>query len=433
MNRDISMGSESKLSAKDISSLMSEMGAKAAKAGQIIKQAASTQKDNALRIAAQQIKNNKDMILRANSMDMHHASRKGLKNSLIDRLDLSGNRLEDMAIGLESIIELPDPVGRVIKSWRRPNGLEISQISVPLGVIGIIYESRPNVTADAGGLCLKSGNAVILRGGSESFNTSKAIVSCLHEGLRSANLPESCIQIVPTKDRGAVGQLLAMTKYIDVIVPRGGKSLVERVQNESRVPTIAHLEGLCHVYVDNDADTEMACNIVLNAKMRRTGVCGAAETLLIDRLAADRLLPPLAKKLMEEGCELRGDASSRALVSGIKTATESDWSTEYLDAILSVKIVDGVSGAITHIGDYGSNHTDTIVTNNELVAEKFLSEVDSAIVLHNASTQYADGGEFGLGAEIGISTGRLHARGPVGAEQLTCFKYVVRGNGQTRP
>jgi len=427
------MGSESKLSAKDISSLMSEMGAKAAKAGQIIKQAASTQKDNALRIAAQQIKNNKDMILRANSIDMDHASRKGLKSSLIDRLDLSGNRLEDMAIGLESIIELPDPVGQVIKSWRRPNGLEISQISVPLGVIGIIYESRPNVTADAGGLCLKSGNAVILRGGSESFNTSKAIVSCLHEGLRSANLPESCIQIVPTKDRGAVGQLLAMTKYIDVIVPRGGKSLVERVQNESRVPTIAHLEGLCHVYVDNDADTEMACNIVLNAKMRRTGVCGAAETLLIDRSAADRLLPPLAKKLMEEGCELRGDASSRALVSGIKTATESDWSTEYLDAILSVKIVDGVSGAITHIGDYGSNHTDTIVTNNELVAEKFLSEVDSAIVLHNASTQYADGGEFGLGAEIGISTGRLHARGPVGAEQLTCFKYVVRGNGQTRP
>ncbi|MDC0398447.1 glutamate-5-semialdehyde dehydrogenase [Alphaproteobacteria bacterium] len=427
------MGLESKLSAKDISSLMSEMGAKAAKAGQIIKQAASTQKDNALRIAAQQIKNNKDMILRANSIDMDHASRKGLKSSLIDRLDLSGNRLEDMAIGLESIIELPDPVGQVIKSWRRPNGLEISQISVPLGVIGIIYESRPNVTADAGGLCLKSGNAVILRGGSESFNTSKAIVSCLHEGLRSANLPESCIQIVPTKDRGAVGQLLAMTKYIDVIVPRGGKSLVERVQNESRVPTIAHLEGLCHVYVDNDADTEMACNIVLNAKMRRTGVCGAAETLLIDRSAADRLLPPLAKKLMEEGCELRGDASSRALVSGIKTATESDWSTEYLDAILSVKIVDGVSGAITHIGDYGSNHTDTIVTNNELVAEKFLSEVDSAIVLHNASTQYADGGEFGLGAEIGISTGRLHARGPVGAEQLTCFKYVVRGNGQTRP
>ena len=293
------MESESKLSVKDISSLMTQMGAKAAEAGQIIKQATSTQKDDALKIAAQRIKNNKDMILRANSIDMDHASRKGLKSSLIDRLDLSGNRLEDMAIGLESIIELPDPVGQVIKSWRRPNGLEISQISVPLGVIGIIYESRPNVTADAGGLCLKSGNAVILRGGSESFNTSKAIVSCLHEGLRSANLPENCIQIVPTKDRGAVGQLLTMTKYIDVIVSRGGKSLVERVQNESRVPTIAHLEGLCHVYVDNDADTEMACNIVLNAKMRRTGVCGAAETLLIDRPAADRLLPPLAKKLME--------------------------------------------------------------------------------------------------------------------------------------
>ncbi len=427
------MESESKLSVEDISSLITQMGAKAAEAGQIIKQATSAQKDDALKIAAQRIKNNKDMILRANSIDMDHASRKGLKSSLIDRLDLSGNRLEDMAIGLESIIELPDPVGQVIKSWHRPNGLEISQISVPLGVIGIIYESRPNVTADAGGLCLKSGNAVILRGGSESFNTSKAIVSCLREGLRSANLPENCIQLVPTKDRGAVGHLLTMTKYIDVIVPRGGKSLVERVQNESRVPTIAHLEGLCHVYVDNDAETEMACNIVLNAKMRRTGICGAAETLLIDRPAADRLLPTLAKKLMEEGCELRGDAPSRALVSGIKTATESDWSTEYLDAILSVKIVDGVSGAITHIGDYGSNHTDTIVTNNELVAERFLREVDSAIVLHNASTQYADGGEFGLGAEIGISTGRLHARGPVGAEQLTCFKYVVRGNGQTRP
>ena len=427
------MEPERKLSEKDISSLMSQMGAKAAKAGQIIKQATSKQKDDALKIAAQTLRNNKDCILRANSIDMDHASKKGLKSALIDRLDLTGSRLEGVALGLENITELNDPVGQVIKSWHRPNGLEISQIRVPLGVIGIIYESRPNVTADAGGLCLKSGNAVILRGGSESFNTSRAIVSCLHEGLRSANLPEHSIQLVPTKDRGAVGQLLTMTKYIDVIVPRGGKSLVERVQNESRVPTIAHLEGLCHVYLDKDADTEMACDIVLNAMMRRTGVCGAAETLLIDRLAADRLLPPIAKKLAEAGCELRGDNSSRALVTDIKTATESDWSTEYLDAILSIKIVDGVSGAIAHIGDYGSNHTDTIVTNNELVAERFLTEVDSAIVLHNASTQYADGGEFGLGAEIGISTGRLHARGPVGAEQLTCFKYVVRGNGQTRP
>ena len=424
---------ERKLSEKDISSLMSQMGAKAAKAGQIIKQATSKQKDDALKIAAQTLRNNKDCILRANSIDMDHASKKGLKSALIDRLDLTGSRLEGVALGLENITELNDPVGQVIKSWHRPNGLEISQIRVPLGVIGIIYESRPNVTADAGGLCLKSGNAVILRGGSESFNTSRAIVSCLHEGLRSANLPENSIQLVPTRDRGAVGQLLTMTEYIDVIVPRGGKSLVERVQNESRVPTIAHLEGLCHVYLDNEADTEMACNIVLNAKMRRTGVCGAAETLLIDQLAADRLLPPIAKKLVEAGCELRGDDSSRALVTDIKTATESDWSTEYLDAILSIKIVDGVSGAIDHIGDYGSNHTDTIVTNNKLVAERFLTEVDSAIVLHNASTQYADGGEFGLGAEIGISTGRLHARGPVGAEQLTCFKYVVRGNGQTRP
>ena len=403
---------ERKLLEKDISSLMSQMGAKAAKAGQIIKQATSKQKDDALKIAAQTLRNNKHSILRANSIDMDHASKKGLKSALIDRLDLTGSMLEGVALGLENITELSDPVGQVIKSWHRPNGLEISQIRVPLGVIGIIYESRPNVTADAGGLCLKSGNAVILRGGSESFNTSRAIVSCLHEGLRSANLPENSIQLVPTKDRGAVGQLLTMTEYIDVIVPRGGKSLVERVQNESRVPTIAHLEGLCHVYLDNDADTEMACNIVLNAKMRRTGVCGAAETLLIDQLAADRLLPPLAKKLVEAGCELRGDDSSRALVTDIKTATESDWSTEYLDAILSIKIVDGVSGAIAHIDDYGSSHTDTIVTNNKLVAERFLTEVDSAIVLHNASTQYADGGEFGLGAEIGISTGRIHAGDP---------------------
>ncbi len=427
------MEPEHKLSEKDISSLMSKMGANAAKAGQIIKQATSKQKDDALKIAAERLRNNKNSILQANAIDMCHASKKGLKKALIDRLDLSGSRLEAVAVGLENIIELPDPVGQVIKSWRRPNGLKISQIRVPLGVIGIVYESRPNVTADAGGLCLKSGNAVILRGGSESFNTSKAIVSCLHEGLRSTNLPENSIQLVPTKDREAVGQLLTMTEYIDVIVPRGGKSLVERVQNESRVPTIAHLEGLCHVYLDNEADTEMACNIVLNAKMRRTGICGATETLLIDQPAADRLLPPLTKKLVEAGCELRGDASSRAVVSDIKIATESDWSTEYLDAILSIKIVDGVGEAIAHIGNYGSNHTDTIVTNNELVAERFLREVDSAIVLHNASTQYADGGEFGLGAEIGISTGRLHARGPVGAEQLTCFKYVVRGNGQTRP
>ena len=304
---------------------------------------------------------------------------------------------------------------------------------MPLGVIGIIYESRPNVTADAGSLCLKSGNAVILRGGSESFHTSQAIVECLHHGLKSAELPETCIQLVPTRDREAVGHLLTMVDTVDVIVPRGGKSLVERVQKESRIPTIAHLEGLCHVYLDNDADLEMACNIVLNAKMRRPSVCGAAETLLIDRLGVDRLLPRVAKKLIEAGCELRGDIISQTLVPAINPATESDWTTEYLDSILSIKIVDGVNGAIDHINNYGSNHTDSIVTDNILIADRFLKEVDSAIVLHNASTQYADGGEFGMGAEIGISTGRLHARGPVGAEQLTCFKYVVRGCGQTRP
>ena len=422
-----------KLSKAQLSKLMNELGNNSATAGKAIKYATTEQKNNALLNAAKAIRSNKEKILKANSLDITYASAKHIKESLLDRLYLNSETLEGVAKGLEIVAGLPDPVGQVIKSWERPNGLEISQVRVPLGVIGIIYESRPNVTADAGSLCLKSGNAVILRGGSESFHTSQAIIECLHHGLKSMELPETCIQLVPTRDREAVGHLLTMVDTVDVIVPRGGKSLVERVQKESRIPTIAHLEGLCHVYLDNDADLEMACNIVLNAKMRRPSVCGAAETLLIDRLGVDRLLPRVAKKLIEAGCELRGDIISQTLVPAINPATESDWTTEYLDSILSIRIVDGVNGAIDHINNYGSNHTDSIVTDNILIADRFLKEVDSAIVLHNASTQYADGGEFGMGAEIGISTGRLHARGPVGAEQLTCFKYVVRGCGQTRP
>ena len=416
-----------------LSKLMSELGKNASAAGRAIKYAATEQKNNALLNAAEAIRSSKEKILAANSLDIDYASTKHIKKSLLDRLYLSDETLEGVAKGLETVANLPDPVGQVIKSWEQPNGLKISQVRVPLGVIGIIYESRPNVTADAGSLCLKSGNAVILRGGSESFHTSQAILDCLHHGLKSAELPETCIQLVPTRDREAVGHLLTMADTIDVIVPRGGKSLVERVQKESRIPTIAHLEGLCHVYLDSSANLEMACNIVLNAKMRRPSVCGAAETLLIDRLGVDRLLPRVAKKLIEAGCELRGDVTSQTLVPEINPATEIDWATEYLDSILSIKIVDGINGAIDHINNYGSNHTDSIITENILIADKFLKEVDSAIVLHNASTQYADGGEFGMGAEIGISTGRLHARGPVGAEQLTCFKYVVRGCGQTRP
>ena len=416
-----------------LSKLMSELGKNASAAGRAIKYAATEQKNNALLNAAEAIRSSKEKILAANSLDIAYASTKHIKKSLLDRLYLSDKTLEGVAKGLETVANLPDPVGQVIKSWEQPNGLKISQVRVPLGVIGIIYESRPNVTADAGSLCLKSGNAVILRGGSESFHTSQAILDCLHHGLKSAELPETCIQLVPTRDREAVGHLLTMADTIDVIVPRGGKSLVERVQKESRIPTIAHLEGLCHVYLDSSANLEMACNIVLNAKMRRPSVCGAAETLLIDRLGVDRLLPRVAKKLIEAGCELRGDVTSQTLVPEINPATEIDWATEYLDSILSIKIVDGINGAIDHINNYGSNHTDSIITENILNADKFLKEVDSAIVLHNASTQYADGGEFGMGAEIGISTGRLHARGPVGAEQLTCFKYVVRGCGQTRP
>jgi glutamate-5-semialdehyde dehydrogenase len=338
-----------------------------------------------------------------------------------------------MAAGIYAIVQLPDPVGTVLATWKRPNGLIIQRVRVPLGVIAIIYESRPNVTADAGALCLKSGNAVILRGGSESQHSSRAIHECLQQGLEAAQLPRAAIQIVPTTDRAAVGYLLAgMADYIDVIVPRGGKSLIERVQKEARVPVIGHLEGNCHVYVDRDADINMAREIVVNAKMRRTGICGAAETLLVDRACAPTHLAPLVKALLDAGCEVRGDAQVQKVDPRVRAASEDDWYTEYLDAIIAARVVDGVEGAIEHIHKYGSAHTESIVTENKVAAEKFLARVDSAIVLHNASTQFADGGEFGMGAEIGISTDKFHARGPVGVEQLTSYKYVVRGSGQVR-
>ena len=417
----------------DLEAIMHGLGTKARDAFRALSRASTAQKDKALRAAAAAIRSNTAAILDANALDIAHGENKGLRASLIDRLALDPERLEGVAAGLEAIAGLPDPVGMVMDQWIRPNGLDISRVRIPLGVIGIIYESRPNVTADAGGICLKSGNAAILRGGSESIHSSTAIVECIHQGLREAGLPEAAVQLVPTRDRAAVGHLLTMVETVDIIVPRGGKSLIERVQNESRIPVIAHLEGLCHVYVDAAADLDMAREITLNAKMRRTSVCGAAETLLVDRAAADRLLPPIAKALREAGCELRGDDGARAVVAGMEVAREEDWTTEYLDAILAVRLVDGVGGAIDHINTLGSGHTDSIVTSDAGAAERFLDEVDSAIVLHNASTQYADGGEFGMGAEIGISTGRLHARGPVGTEQLTSFKYVVRGSGQVRP
>jgi glutamate-5-semialdehyde dehydrogenase len=360
------------------------------------------------------------------------ARKSGLSAPLIDRLALDEQRVEAMAQGVDVIAGLPDPVGTVIARWRRPNGLDIARVRVPLGVIGIVYESRPNVTADAGALCLRAGNAVILRGGSESFHSSRAIAQCLSEGLRAANLPEAAIQLVPTTDRAAVGHMLTMPEYIDVIVPRGGKSLIARVMEESRIPVLAHLDGNCHVYVDGAADLSMARAIALNAKMRRTSICGAAETLLVDRKAAATHLPPLVKDLLDAGCEVRGDDAAQKADPRVVPAVEKDWDTEYLDAIIAVRVVEGVDGAIEHINRHGSHHTDSIVTADARAAERFMNEVDSGIVLHNASTQFADGGEFGMGAEIGISTSRLHARGPVGAEQLTSFKYVVRGSGQVR-
>jgi glutamate-5-semialdehyde dehydrogenase len=420
----------------DLESLRAEMarlGRAARAAAAELAHADPGTKTLALEAAAEILRHRMADILTANAKDMEAARAKGLSGAMLDRLSLTPARVEAMAEGLEAISRFPDPVGRVLAEWDRPNGLKIARVSVPLGVIGIIYESRPNVTADAGGLCLKAGNAAILRGGSESFHSAGAILECLQAGLREAGLPEAAIQKVPTTDRAAVGILLKMNDSVDIIVPRGGRGLIERVQDESRIPVIAHLEGLCHTYIHAAADPEMACAIALNAKMRRTGICGATETLLIDRAVAEAQLGPILDALIAAGCEIRGDETTCRIEPRALPATPEDWDTEYLEAILSVKVVDGLDSAIEHINRHGSQHTEAIVTSDAAAAEAFLNRVDAAIVLHNASTQYADGGEFGMGAEIGISTGRLHARGPVGAEQLTSYKYLVRGTGQVRP
>jgi len=418
----------------EIAEVMRALGRGAKAAARALALAPTAQKDAALAAMAKAVRGRAAEILAANAEDVAEAKVEGANAAFLDRLMLDGKRVAAMADGIEIVRGLADPVGKVTESWTRPNGMTIERVRVPLGVVAVIYESRPNVTADAGALCLKAGNAVILRGGSESFRSARAIHAALADGLRQAGLPEEAIQLVPTRDRAAVGLMLqGLDGAIDVIVPRGGKGLVGRVQAEARVPVFAHLEGVCHVYVDKAASLAMAKTIVLNAKMRRTGVCGAAETLLVDRAAAPNYLKPLVTMLLDAGCEVRGDDLTRTADARVKTASEEDWSTEYLDAIIAAKVVDGVDGAIAHIEHYGSHHTDAIVTDDKKAAEKFLNEVDSAIVLHNASTQFADGGEFGFGAEIGIATGKLHARGPVGVEQLTSFKYRVRGSGQIRP
>jgi glutamate-5-semialdehyde dehydrogenase len=418
----------------NVAMLMPEVGRQAREAARVLALTGGAQKDNALAAMAQAIRAGQEAILAANAEDVAEAKAAGQKAAFLDRLALDEKRVAAMAGGLEVVKDLPDPVGKVTESWTRPNGMTIERVRVPLGVVGIIYESRPNVTADAGALCLKAGNAAILRGGSESYRSNRAIHAAMTQGLESAGLPPAAIQLVPTRDRAAVGLMLAgLDGNIDVIVPRGGKDLVARVQKEARVPVFAHLEGICHVYVDRAASLPMAREIVLNAKMRRTGVCGAAETLLVDIACVKTHLKPLITMLLDAGCEVRGDAVTRTADPRVKFAGDQDWTTEYLDAIIAVKAVDGVDGAIAHIERYGSHHTDAIVTENLATAERFLNEVDSAIVLHNASTQFADGGEFGFGAEIGIATGRFHARGPVGVEQLTTFKYRVRGTGQIRP
>ncbi|MFT4591792.1 MAG: glutamate-5-semialdehyde dehydrogenase [Gammaproteobacteria bacterium] len=424
----------SKEMAQDIARNMLAMGKAARAAAAALACADTAAKNMALLTAAESIESSSAIILSANKLDMEAAVKQGLSGSMLDRLLLNEDRIKAMAGGLRAIAELDDPINDVIAEWDRPNGLRIQRVRIPLGVIGIIYESRPNVTADAGALCLKSGNAVILRGGSESFHSSTAIHACLQEGLRAAGLPEAAIQMVATTSRDAVGFMLSsMQQFVDVIVPRGGKSLIARVQADARVPVIGHLEGLCHVYVDASADITMATEIVLNAKMRRTGICGAAETLLIDRKALATHYPVIAEALHAAGCEVRGDADICAADSRAVVATDEDWSTEYLEAILAVKAVDGIDAAIEHIQHYGSGHTECVIAEDAVVAERFFHNLDSAILLHNASTQFADGGEFGMGAEIGIATGRIHARGPVGAEQLTSYKYQVTGSGQTRP
>ena len=410
------------------------MGKNARKASQTLTLANSKIKNNALEAMAADIETNKEIILEANIKDIENAKANNISKSFLDRLILNDERIQSISNGLREIIKIEDPVGQIMSEWNRPNGLNIERVRTPLGVIGVIYESRPNVTADAGALCLKAGNAVILRGGSESYYSSNAIYNSLKNGLVKTGLPEYSIQIVPTTDRDAVGYLLSgLGDTIDVVVPRGGKSLVERVQNEAKVPVFGHLEGICHIYIDEDADIKKAEEITVNAKMRRTGICGAAETLLIDKKNAEIVLPRIAKALKNMGCELRGCDNSLKIIGDMKPAQKSDWSTEYLDAIISIKIVNGIRGAIDHINSYSTSHTDSIITENNNTANIFLKEIDSAIVMHNTSTQFADGGEFGMGAEIGIATGRFHARGPVGVEQLTSFKYVVRGSGQVRP
>ncbi len=413
---------------------MNDLGKRARKASAALAKAGPQARTKALQAMAARLRENADHILAANAVDMEAGRAKDLTPALLDRLELTAERLEGVAKGLEAVSELDDPVGDVLASWDRPNGLNISRVRGPIGVIGIIYESRPNVTADAGALCVRAANAAILRGGSESANSSAAIAVALRQGLADAGLPQDAIQMVPTTDRAAVGMMLkGLDGNLDIVVPRGGKSLVARVQDEARIPVIGHLEGLVHIYVHESADSDMAIDVVANAKMRRTGICGAAETLLIDASVASSLLPKIAAVLTDKGCVLRGDAATRDILPDIEAASEEDWSTEYLDSIISVKVVANIDEAMAHIETYGSGHTEAIIASDDTAAEQFLNEVDASIVMRNASTQFADGGEFGMGAEIGIATGRLHARGPVGAEQLTIFKYVVRGDGQTRP
>ncbi len=425
---------ENRQDSADIAALMNDLGARARAAAGPLSIATPDQKNAALEAMADALTRNEAAILEANREDMARGEKAGLSPALLDRLKLDPARIAAIAEGMRAIAALKDPVGSVIAAWDRPNGLQIERVRTPLGVIGVIYESRPNVTADAGALCLKAGNAVILRGGSDSARSSAAIHACLVEGLEKAGLPADAIQRVPVTDRAAVGEMLkGLGGNVDVIVPRGGRSLVERVQSDARVPVFSHLEGICHLYLDRSADTDMAVSIAVNAKMRRTGICGAAETLLVDRAAADRLLTPVLTALQEAGCAIRGYEEVCARFASATPATEEDWGTEYLDAIISVKLVDGVDEAIRHIGTWSSHHTEAIVAEDAAAVERFFNEIDSAILLHNASTQFADGGEFGMGAEIGIATGKMHARGPVGVEQLTSFKYRVRGSGQTRP
>jgi glutamate-5-semialdehyde dehydrogenase len=418
---------------EDVAAIVADLGQRAKRAAVALRNATTEAKNRALGEAARLIRAERATILSANALDIATAKTAGMNEAMQDRLLLTDARVEGMAKGLDDIVALPDPVGALVEEWKRPNGLSISRVRVPIGIIGVIYEARPNVTADAGALCIKSGNVVVLRGGSDSFHSSRAIVELLRRALKSAGLPEDCVQLVPTTDRAAVGELLKAMDWLDLIVPRGGRSLIDRVTVESRVPVLRHYEGLCHVYVDRDADVAMARDLVANAKMRRVSVCGAAETLLIDKAALDTHFKAIADRLFELGCEVRGDGQVQRRDKRVVAATEKDWRTEYLAPIISVAAVDGVEGAVRHIATYGSQHTDSIVTDNDATAARFLKEVDSAIVMHNASTQFADGGEFGLGAEIGISTNRMHARGPVGLVELTTYKNIVRGSGTVRP